>query len=136
MSDPALDNSVCIFAREFLGICTSFRVWSTIGITFERDGRHRDNGRFRKSPVQIVVFGFAFGQADSPAIIMDYDGDVIRIIEGRCGAIESGIVEIPFWRSELPNELGKIATVFVVAGPAVFRGKIVLVPPCELSLRR
>src|SRR5580692_102876 len=67
---------------------------------------------------------------------MDYNGDMIRIVEGRCGAIERGIVEIPFWRSELPNELGKIATVFVVAGSAVFRGKIVLVPPCELSLRR
>src|ERR1700684_1432916 len=111
-------------------------MWCTIGIALEGDGRHRDDRRFSKALVQIVVFGFAFGQADSPAIIVDYDGDVIRIIEGRCGAIESGIVEIPFWRSELPNELRKIAPVLVVAGSTVFRRKVVLVPPCKLSLRR
>jgi hypothetical protein len=65
---------------------------------------------------------------------MDHDADMIRIVESRCAAIERGIVEVPVWRSELPNELRKVVPVFLIAGPAAFRGKVVLVPPCEFSL--
>ena len=67
---------------------------------------------------------------------MDHDADMIRVVEGGCAPIERGIIEVPLRRSELPNELRKIAPVFVVAGPAAFRGKIKLVPPMELSLWR
>ena len=111
-------------------------MWRTIGIALHRDGRHGDDRRFRKSLVQIVVLGLALGEADSPAIIVDCDGDLIRIIQGRCAAIECGIVEVPFRRSELPDELRKIVPVFVVAGPAIFRGEVILVLPCEFSLWR
>jgi hypothetical protein len=41
---------------------------------------------------------------------------VIRIVERRRAAIERGVVEIPFRRGELPDQLGKVAPVFVVAG--------------------
>src|SRR5258708_838845 len=67
---------------------------------------------------------------------MDHDADVIRVVEGRGAALERGIVEVPVWRSELPNELRKVVPVLLVAGPAAFRGKIILVPPFELSLWR
>jgi len=63
---------------------------------------------------------------------MDDDGDVIRVVEGRRRAIERGGIEMPFRRSELPNELRKIVSVFVVADPAAFRGKIILIPPFAL----
>jgi hypothetical protein len=82
------------------------------------------------------TYRLAFSQSEPPAIIMDHDADMIRIVEGRCAGIERGIVEVPFWRSELPNELRKVVPVFIVAGPAAFRGKIILVPPLELSLWR
>jgi hypothetical protein len=51
-------------------------------------------------------------QALVPAVIVDHDGDVIRIIERRCAAIEHGIVEVPFRRSELPDKLGRIVRYF------------------------
>src|SRR5439155_24245465 len=44
--------------------------------------------------------------------------------------------EVPFRRSDLPNELRKVVSVFVVAGAAAFGGKIILVPPLELSVGR
>src|SRR5882724_5256012 len=67
---------------------------------------------------------------------MYHDADVIRIVEGCCAALERGVIESPLRRSELPDELGKIVPVFLVAGAAAVRGKIVLVPPFELSLWR
>src|ERR1700693_4548047 len=67
---------------------------------------------------------------------MDHDADMIRIVEGRCAALERSIVEVPLWRSNLPNEFRKVVPVFIVADPASFRGKIILVPPFELSLWR
>src|SRR5437016_14263168 len=60
---------------------------------------------------------------------------MIRIVERPCGAIERCIVKLPFWRSELPNELPKVMSVLVVSRMATFRGEIVLVPPLELGLR-
>jgi hypothetical protein len=36
---------------------------------------------------------------------MDRDVDVIRIVEGRGAAIEGGVIEVPFRRRELPDEL-------------------------------
>src|SRR5271165_7547806 len=65
-----------------------------------------------------------------------HDADVIWIVEGRGGAIERRIIELPLRRGDLPNESGKIISVFLVAGPAALRGEIILVPPLVLSLRR
>ena len=48
-------------------------------------------------------------------------------------AFERGIIELPLRRSDLPNELRKVVSVFFIAGPAAFGGKIILVPPFELS---
>ena len=41
--------------------------------------------------------------------------------------IERGAIEIPFRRRLLPDELRKVVPVFVVAGAAAFRGKIILI---------
>src|SRR5262249_30718785 len=60
----------------------------------------------------------------------------IGIIESRGAAIERGVVEVPLWRGDLPDELGKIAPVFVVAGAAAFRREIILVPPLQLGFWR
>ena len=58
---------------------------------------------------ELVVFRLAFGQAEPPAIIVDHDGDVIRIVEGRGAAIERRVVELPFGRGDLPDQLGEFA---------------------------
>src|SRR5262245_17052298 len=48
---------------------------------------------------------------------MDHDDHVNRLVEGRSAAIERGVVEVPFGRSDLPDHLGKLAPIFLVTGP-------------------
>ena len=81
-------------------------------------------------------FGSPCAEAEPPAIIVDHDGNVVRIVESGRAAIEGGVVEIPFRRRDLPDEFGEIAPVFVVAGAAAFGGKIELVPPLQFGLWR
>ena len=101
----------------------------TVGVAFERDRRDRDDRRLRKALFQIVISCLALREAEAPTVIMDDNRNVIRIVERRGATIEGGIVEVPFWRGELPNELRKIVPVFVVAVAAAIRSKIKLVPP-------
>ena len=136
MTDAAFDEPVRIFAREFLGIRTGVRVRRTIGITFKRNSRHGDDRKCGKPLFQIIVLRLTFSQAEPPTIIMDYDGDVIGIVES-CGATsERRVIESPLRRRDLPNELRKLLAVFVVSCPAALGGKIILIPPLELSLWR
>jgi hypothetical protein len=51
---------------------------------------------------------FAFCEALPPTVIIDQNGDAIRVFEGRSRAIEGSIMEVPFRRSEFPNEPSKI----------------------------
>ena len=93
-------------------------------------------GTCGKPLLQIVILRLAFGQAEPPAVIVDHDADVIRVVEGRGAAIERGVIEVPLRRRDLPDELRKVVPVLVVAGAAAFGGEIVLIPPLELRLRR
>ena len=130
VTDAAGDDPACIFACELLAIgCRVRRVWRTVGIAFKGDGGHGDGRKLSELLFEFVILRFAFRQSNSPAIVVNHDGDMIRIVEGRCGAIECRIVKVPFGRSDLPNELRKIAAVFVVAEHAALRGEIELVPP-------
>src|SRR4051812_38347020 len=95
--DTALDDAVCIFGREFLGIRAGGRVRRPIGIAFKGDGGHGDDRSLGEPLFQIVVLRLAFRQAEPPAVVMDYDADMIRVFEGRCAAVEGGIVELPLW---------------------------------------
>src|SRR5260370_34033061 len=100
-----------------------------MAISLKSNAGSCDVRTFSEPLFQLVIFRLAFSQSEPPAIIMDHDADMIRIVEGRCAAIERGIVEVPFWRSDLPNELSKVVPGCIVANPAAFRGKIILVPP-------
>jgi hypothetical protein len=42
--------------------------------------------------------------------------DMIRVFEGYCAAIERVIIEVPYRRGKLPDELVEILRVFFVAG--------------------
>jgi hypothetical protein len=66
---------------------------------------------------------------------MNDDGDVVRVVKGCCAAIECIVIEVPFWRGELPDELRKITLIFLVSGLATFSRKVKLIPPLELGLR-
>ena len=108
----------------------------SIGVAFECDRGYRNDGALGKPFFQLVIFGLAFNQSEPPTIVVDHDGDVIRIVKGCRRTSKRGLIERPFRRCELPNELRKVTAVFVVAGPAAFRSKIVLVPPQELRAWR
>ena len=93
--DAARDDPVRISAREFPGIGTGVRVWCAIGIAFKRNRGHGDVWTCGEPLFQIVILRLAFGQSKPPAIIMDHDADMIRVVEGCCAALERGIVEVP-----------------------------------------
>src|SRR5262245_31919464 len=135
VAHTTIDGAMRVFAREFLGVRGRFRMWRTIGITFERDSGHGDVGRSSQAPFEVLVPRFARG-AEAPAIIVDDDVDMIGIIESRRCALERLLIEVPFWGGKLPDEPGKVASVFVVARPAPVRSKVVLVPPLVLGLGR
>src|SRR4030095_8103534 len=97
---------------------------------------HGDDRTLSKLLFDVLIFRFTFGNSKAPPIIMDHDLDMIRIVKGRSGSIERGIIELPLGRSELPNQLRKLLSVFFVAGATTFGGKIELIPPFELSLWR
>ena len=137
VADAPGDDPVRIFAGKFLAICCRVsRMGSPICVSFKRDRGHGDGRKLGELLFVIVILRFTVCQSDPPTIVMNDDGDVIRIIEGYSGAIKCGLVEVPFGRSDLPNELRKIASLFVVASPATLGGEVVLVPPLELSLWR
>jgi hypothetical protein len=83
----------------------------------------------------MIVFRLALGQAEPPAIIVDRDGDVVRIVERRRAPVERRVIEVPLRRSQLPDELSEVVSVFVVSCPAAVGGEVVLVPPLELRRR-
>src|SRR5258708_25629335 len=134
MADTALDSPVRIFAREFVAIGRGIWVRSIIGIPLKGNGGPGDRWTFDKPLFQVVILRLPFNQAEPPAVIVNHDFDMIRIVEGRCTAIKRGIIEVPFWRSELPDELREIMPVFLIPFQAAFRGKVKLVPPLELIL--
>ena len=106
-----------------------------VGVTFECDGGHGDHRRCRQAAFPDHRISPRLEQTEAPAVIMNDDGNVIRVVEGCRSSIERGIVEVPLRRSLVPNELRKVVPVFVVALLAAFGGKIKLVPPFKLGLR-
>ena len=72
----------------------------SVSIAFQGDCGHVNYRGLGEPPFQIVIFRLTFSQSQPPAIIMDHDAHMIRVVEGRCAAIERGIVEVPFRRSE------------------------------------
>ncbi len=121
MTDAAFDESVRVLAPEFLGIGCGVRMRCAVYITFKGDCGHVDDRSVGEPLFQIVIFRLTFSQAEPPAVIMNHDVDMIRVVEGRRAAIECGIIEIPLRRSDLPNELSKIVPVFIVARPPALR---------------
>jgi hypothetical protein len=111
-------------------------MWCPIGIPFQSDGRHSNRRRLSEPLFQSVIFRTAFGQAQSPAVVMDHDDDMIRIVEGRCRAVEGCVIEVPLGRSDLPDELRKFIAVLFIARTAAFSGEVELIPPRELCLGR
>src|SRR5262245_50740049 len=109
---------------------------SAVRVAFKRYCGHGNVWELSEPRLERIVLCLTFGEAEAPPIVVDRNGDVIRIVEGSRRPIESGVVEIPLRRGGLPDELGKVARVLFVAGPAALGGEVVLVPPFEFTFRR
>ena len=106
MPDAAGDDPEGIFAREFFAVgSVVVGVWRAVGVTFENDCGHCDHWACSELLFILIVFRLAFSKVEAPAIVVDDDGDMIRVVEGLCGAIVGCVVEVPFRRRKLPNEL-------------------------------
>src|SRR5262245_58365543 len=110
-------------------------MWSAVRVAFKRDRGHGNVWELGEPRLERIVLHLAFGEPEAPPIVVDRNGDVIRIVEGRRRPIERGVVEIPLRRRGLPDESSKVARVFFVAGLAAVGGEVILVPPFEFLFR-
>ena len=93
--DAARDGPVRVRARELRRVGAGFRMGRAVGITFEGDRRHGDDRALGQLLFEIVVLCLALGQAKAPAVVVDHDADVIRVVKGRGAPVERRIVEVP-----------------------------------------
>ncbi len=100
-----------------------------IGVTFQRDRRDRDEGKFRKPALVVVIFGFAFGKCQPPAVIMDGDRHVVGIVKRGSGTIEGFVGEFPGRGGRLPDQANEVAGIRGVTRTAAFRREVELIPP-------
>jgi hypothetical protein len=91
VTDATRDESVLIVARELSAIRCARRVNCAVGVAFHGDSRHGDD-RMRGQPLfQIIVFSLAVSLADSPTVVVDRDGDVVRrpVSNNRTGELDN-----------------------------------------------
>ncbi len=81
MTDAARNVPVLVLTREFSAIGGGFQMRRAIRIAFKGDRRHRDNRRFVKPLFHMGIFRLTVGQREPKAVIMNDDGDVVRIVE-------------------------------------------------------
>src|ERR1700722_8072671 len=93
--DAAGDGPVLVPARELLPVGTGIRMGRTVRVAFQGDGGHRDDGAAGQTSFQVVVLCITGGQAESPAVVVDDDVDVIGIVEGAGALVEGRFVEDP-----------------------------------------
>src|SRR5262245_66304188 len=93
-------------------------MWSAVRVAFKRDRGHGYAWELGEPPLERIVLHLAFGEPEAPPIVVNRNGDVIRIVEGSRGQIERSVIEIPLRRGGLPNEPRKVARVFFVASSA------------------
>src|SRR5947209_2013008 len=96
------------------------RLWmrGAIGVALERDGRRADHRRLGEPVLERLILCLAIGQAEAPAVVVDRDRHMVGVLECHGAAIESGGVEVPLGRCGLPDELGEVMAVLLVARTA------------------
>jgi hypothetical protein len=58
--DAALNDSVLIFARKFVGVGSGFRMRCTVGITFQGYRGNCDDRAFGKPLFQVAILRYSF----------------------------------------------------------------------------
>src|ERR1700735_2101693 len=110
------DGPMRVLAGELRPVAVRLRMGRTIGVTFEGDRGHGDDGAASELLFQIVVLHLALGHSEPPAIVVDHNADMIWVVKGRGTPAERLVAESPLGRGGVPDEVGKLAPVFAVAG--------------------
>src|ERR1700727_1432021 len=103
--DAAGDGPMRVLAGELRLVVLRLRMGSTVGVTFEGDRGHGDDGATGESLFQVVVLRLALGHAEPPAIVVDHNADMIWVVKGRGAPAERRVVELPSRRGRLPDEV-------------------------------
>jgi len=74
-----------------------------------------DRGALEETPLERIVPPFAIGEREAPAVVVDDDVDVVRIVERRGGPFVRRVVEFPLGRCLPPDELVEFPPVRGVA---------------------
>ena len=83
VANPARNEPVLVSPREFAAIGCGVGMGRAVGVAFHGDRGYCDDGPLGEFLFQIVVFPLAVGEVEPPAVIVDHDGDVVRVVEGR-----------------------------------------------------
>src|ERR1700735_3101155 len=88
MADASRDEMMLVSARELFSVRTGLGVRCAIGIAFEGESGRGSVGDCRDVFGEIVIFRCAIREAEPPAVIVDYNRDMVWIVESCCAAIE------------------------------------------------
>src|SRR5215467_15748015 len=80
--DAALDRPVRVLTGKLAGVGAGVWVRRAVGVPLEGDGGHGDGRQGGEPPLQVVVLRLALGQREPPAVIVDHDRHMIRVVEG------------------------------------------------------
>jgi hypothetical protein len=105
------DIAMFIRAGEPLRVSHRIRMRRPVRAALECDCRHTDAGRRCQLLLHRIVRCFTGREPQAPAIVVDRDGDMVRVVERARGSIEGRVIEGPFRRGELPNEPRELAPV-------------------------
>src|SRR4051812_20417878 len=103
VTDPR-QGAVLVLAREPVPVRrTVARSREGIPLGVEGDGGHVDDRPRGEPLLESVVAALPVRKAQPPAVVVDDDGRVVRIVEGCRGALERGVVEVPRRGYGLPD---------------------------------
>jgi hypothetical protein len=82
VANTTVEISVRIFAAEFRGIRTGIRMRRAVGIAFQGNVGHGDDGSFGKPVFQVIVFRIAFSQSEPPPVMRGFGSNFKKRQDG------------------------------------------------------
>src|SRR5579862_2613787 len=133
VADTAGYGPVRVFPGEFASVRGRLEMWRAVGVALHRDSGNGYRRALGKACFERVVFRLSLREPKAPTVIVDHDIDTIGIVESGSAARECCVVEIPFRRSELPDELRKFAPIFCVTDTTAIGRKVERVGSKEIA---
>src|SRR5262245_10941315 len=104
VSHAATNRPMFVSARELAGVNFWIGMRGAVGVALQGDGRHRDLRSAGESGLHLVILGFAFGEAETPTVVVDHNCHMVGIVESGSTALERSVVERPFRGRSSPDQ--------------------------------